>query len=517
MGFSLPFTVTVGGNKFRNCPSRKNDAPSLHMMRVDGHAVEKPAFAARSVGLMVHTKGVIVDNAALAAQILEKVGGADNVKNVYHCATRLRFTLAGSDNVDVDALKGVPGVLNVLGSGAQIQVVIGQGVPKVYAELTPLLGERPEDETVSTNESEEKGKPLDRVFNAISGIFAPYLPLLMGAGILTGLLTLATNLGWLDASSGTYGILYAAANSLFYFFPILLAYSASKQFNTNPYVAVVIGAALLHPSFTALAESGDPVTFLGIPVVMQTYSSSVIPSIAGVGLYAIVDHQLSKVVPDSLRSLVITLVGLVAVIPLTVLVIGPVGNSLSNLLGVALNSLVSFNPVIAGIVAGGFCGYLAMFGLQWGIIPILIMNISAQGFDYFTPMWVMACYAQIGVALAVAIRAKNAEFKELGVTSFVTGLFTGVTEPILYGILTRFLKLNVFVVLGGAVGGAFVGLMRTKAIAFLFAGVLNFPGYFGDTFPYYVIGMALAIGVSCISTLALGFRDAQSGSEILEA
>lgn len=440
------------------------------------------------------------------------------MRNVYHCATRLRFTLACSKDVDMDRLKEIPGVLNVLGSGTQIQVVIGQGVPKVFDELTPLLGDDVvAEQTSATAGAAEKGRPLDRVFNAISGIFAPYLPLLMGAGILTGLLTLATNLGWLDAASGAYGILYAAANSLFYFFPIMLAYTAAKQFNTNPYVAVVIGAALLHPNFTALAESGDPVTFFGIPVIMQTYSSSVLPAIAGVGLYAVIDHQLSKVLPDSLRSLVITLIGLVVVVPLTVLVFGPVGNSLSNLLGDGLNALVTFNPIVAGVVAGGFCGYLAMFGLQWGIIPILIMNISNQGFDYFTPMWVMANYAQIGVALAVTIRAKNIEFKELGITSFATGIFTGVTEPILYGILTRFIKLNLFVVLGGAVGGAFVGFTQTKAIAFLFAGVLNFPGYFGDTFPYYLIAMVLAIVVSCATALVFGFRDKQSGSEVLEA
>ena len=460
----------------------------------------------------------IVDNVALAASVLEQVGGADNVKNVYHCATRLRFTLVISEGVDVDRLKQTPGVLNVLGSGTQLQVVIGPSVPKVYAELTPLLGERAGAVEQDVEAAPvEKGNPVDRVFNAISGIFAPYLPLLMGAGILTGLLTLATNMGWLDAASGTYGILYAAANSLFYFFPILLAYSSAKQFNTNPYVAVVIGAALLHPSFTALADSGDSVSFLGIPVIMQTYSSSVIPSIAGVGLYAVIDRLLSKVVPDSIRSLVITLVGLVVVVPVTVLVFGPVGNSLSLLLGDVLNGLVTFNPLIAGIVAGGLCGYLAMFGLQWGIIPILIMNISNQGFDLFTPMWVMANYGQIGVALAVAIRARNPEFKELGITSFLTGFFTGVTEPILYGILTRFIKLNVFVVIGGAVGGAFVGLMGTRAIAFLFAGVLNFPGYFGDTFVFYLVGMVLAIVVSCLLALIFGFRDKQSGIETLEA
>ncbi len=459
-----------------------------------------------------------MDNKKLATQVLEKVGGAGNVKNVYHCATRLRFTLVSSEGVDVDALKQVPGVLNVLGSGTQLQVVVGQGVSKVYAEITPLLGDRVQAaDGGEADVPQEAGRPLDRIFNAISGIFAPYLPLLMGAGIMTGLLTLATNMGWLDAASGTYGILYAAANSLFFFFPILLAYSSAKQFNTNPYVAVMIGAALLHPSFTALADLGDTATFFGIPVIMQTYSSSVIPAIAGVGLYAVIDHQLSKVVPDSLRSLATVLVGMTVVVPITILFFGPVGNSLSQLLGNVLNGLVTFNPLIAGAVAGGLCGYLAMFSLQWGIIPILIMNISNQGFDYFTPMWVMANYAQIGVALAVSIRARNAEFKELGVTSFLSGIFTGVTEPILYGILTRFIKLNAFVVIGGAVSGAFVGAMHTRANAFLFAGVLNFPGYFGDTFPFYVIGMVLALAISCALTMFFGFRDKQSGAEMLEA
>lgn len=459
-----------------------------------------------------------MDNKALAEAILEEVGGAQNVKNVYHCATRLRFTLVKGDLADIDKIKQMKGVLNVLGSGTQIQVVIGAQVASVYDELAPMLGDRAAG-SLDIDEGDapaEKGRPLDWIFNAISGIFAPYLPLLMGTGIMTGLLTLASTMGWMDTSSGAYNILYAAANSMFYFFPILLAYSSAKQFKTNPYVAVVIGCALLHPNFTALAESGDPVDFFGLPVIMQTYSSSVIPAIAGVGLYAVIDHQLKKIVPASLQNLIITLVGMAVVVPLTILVFGPVGNWLSTMLGSILNALVSFNGVIAGIVAGGFCGYLAMFGLQWGIIPIILINIANQGFDYFTPMWIMANYGQIGAALAMAIRAKNPEIKELSITGFLSGFFTGVTEPILYGILTRFIKLNVFVVIGGAVGGAFVGFMKVKAIQFLFAGVLNFPGYVGETFVPYLIGVALAIGVSAVLTLIFGFRDEQSGSEALE-
>lgn len=448
-----------------------------------------------------------MDYKAVAQNVLTKVGGAGNVKNVYHCATRLRFTLKSSENVKTDELKNAEGVLNVLGSGTQIQVVIGPNVNKVFNELTPMIPKMQESGTADEPAKEEKGKVFDKVVNAISGIFAPYLPLLMCSGILSGLLTLAGNMGWMDTTTGTYAIFSAASNSLFYFFPILLAVTAAKQFHTNPYVAVVIGAVLIHPTFAALAEVEGAVTFLGIPVVMQPYSSSVIPAIAGVGLYAIIDHKLSKVVPDSLRSLVITLVGMVVVIPLTILVFGPVGNSLSLFLGDSLNALVTFNPLIAGIIVGGLCSYMAMFGLQWGIIPIIIMNLSNAGYDYFTPMWVMGCYGQIGVALGAFLRSKAPELKQLSLTAFLSGLFTGITEPILYGILTKNVKLNIFVVIGGAVGGAVCGLMHVKAIAFLFAGVLNFPGYFGDTFVAYVVAVVLAIGVSAAIAFLFGFKN----------
>lgn len=441
-----------------------------------------------------------------AQKVLENVGGPDNVKNVYHCATRLRFTLNASGPVRMDALKNTPGVISVLGSGTQIQVVIGATVNKVFNELQPLLPAM-ESNAAKEDAPAEKGNLLNKVFNVIAGIFAPYLPLLMCSGILTGLLTLAGTMGWMDTASGTYAIFSAASNSLFYFFPILLSFTAAKQFGTNPYVAVVIGATLIHPTFAALADLEGAAAFLGIPVVMQSYASSVIPAIAGVGLYAVIDRTLSKVIPDSLRSLVVTLAGMVIVIPVTILVFGPLGNSLSTLLGDALNALVGFNPLIAGILAGGLCGYMAMFGLQWGIIPIIIMNIANQGFDYFTPMWLMGCYGQMGVALGVFLRAKTAELKQLSLSSFLSGIFTGVTEPILYGILSKYIRLNLFVVIGGAIGGAVCGLMRVKAIAFLFAGVLNFPGYVGDTFVFYVISMALAVGISAGLTYVFGAKE----------
>lgn len=227
----------------------------------------------------------------------------------------------------------------------------------------------------------------------------------------------------------------------------------------------------------------------------------------GVWLFSVIDHKLSKVLSDSIRSLVITLLGLVVVVPVTILVFGPLGTYLSNFLGDALNALVGMNPLIAGIIAGGLCGYMAVFGLQWGIIPIIIINIANLGYDYFTPMWMMGPYAQVGIALAVFLKTKDVELKQLSLTGFLTGLFTGVTEPIIYGLLTKYKKLHIAFIVGGAVGGAFCGLMRVKVMAFLFAGILNFPGYFGDTFIYYVIAMLLSIGVAAAITFAIGYED----------
>ena len=262
-----------------------------------------------------------MSNKETAKKVLMYVGGAENVKNVYHCATRLRFTLNHSDQVEKEKLQEMHGVINVLGSGTQIQVVIGNAVNKVFDELMPML---PSLENASS-ETGEKGRIIDRVFNVISGIFAPYLPLIMCSGILTGLLSLASSMGWMNAESGTYAILSGAGNAVFYFFPVLLAFTAAKQFKTNPYIAVVIGGVLLHPTFTALAEAKGAVAFFGIPVVMANYSSSVIPVILGVWFYSVIDHKLTKILPDSIRSLVITLAELLIVVPLTILTFGPFG------------------------------------------------------------------------------------------------------------------------------------------------------------------------------------------------
>ncbi len=451
----------------------------------------------------------MADYRKIALDVIDGVGGVENVKDVYHCATRLRFTLKQA-NADLEKLKNTKGVINVLGQGTQLQVVIGNEVDQVYDELTALLPQGAAAGYVDDPEAEaaDNGKWLDKVFNAISGIFAPYLPLLTASGVISGLLTLAANQGWINTAGGTYNILSAASNALFYFFPILLSYTASKQFRCNPYIAVVIGATLIHPTFMGLSGVESGLNYMGLPFIMGSYASSVIPAIAGVGLYSFVEKKLRKALPATISNLVITLVAMCVIVPLTIIVFGPVGTYISNAIAGGLNSILNLSPVIAGIIAGGLCGYMAVFGLQWGVIPIIIYNIANIGYDYFTPMWMMGPYAQVGIALAVFLMAKkDAQLRQVSLTGFLTGLFTGITEPIIYGLLTRFKKLHIPFIVGGAVGGAICGIFRVKVNAFLFAGILNFPGYFGPTFVWYVVAMVAAIGVACALTFVLGYED----------
>ena len=447
----------------------------------------------------------------MAEDILKNVGGAENVRDVFHCATRLRFTLKNGVE-DVEALKAVDGLINVLGEGKNIQVVVGQSVDNVYDELIQMLPEgvgtgEVDDPQAEASDTASK-RTIDKVFNIISGIFAPYLPLLMASGIVSGLLTLASNQGWINTAGGTYAILSAASNALFYFFPILLTFTASKQFKCNPYIAVVIGASLIHPTFEALSAAEGPLNYFGIPFVMGSYASSVLPAIAAVACYSYVEKWLRKVVPASVQNLVITLAAMAVVLPLTIMVFGPVGNTISSVIASGIEKLINMSPVLAGIVGGGLCGYMAVFGLQWGLIPIIIMNVANLGYDLFVPMWIMANYSQVGLALGVFLKArKDPQLRQLSLSGALTGLFTGITEPIIYGLLTRFKKLHIPFIIGGAVGGAICGIFRVKAYAFMFAGILSFPGFFGDTFVWYLVALSAAILVACGLTLVLGYED----------
>ncbi|MFP3123775.1 beta-glucoside-specific PTS transporter subunit IIABC [Ectobacillus funiculus] len=442
----------------------------------------------------------------LALQIIKNVGGEENIIGLYNCATRLRFQLKDKNKAKKETLENLDSVLKVVQSAGQYQVVIGNDVIEVYKAIMNKTSLQANKETEQN--SEERGKLINRIFTVVSGIFAPYLPAIAASGILKGLLALFTSLGWLSAKSGTYFILSSTSNAIFYFFPIFLAFTAAKQFGANPYIATVIGGALLEPNFTnLLARGATETSFLGLPTMLMNYASSVIPVILAVWLYSYLEKLLNRVFHKDLRMILTPLIALVITVPLTIIVFGPISVYLTKALGAGMTFIGEKNGIITGIIAGGLLSFLPLFGLQWAIIPILLLNHSTYGFDTFNPMWVMGTYAQMGVALGIFFKAKERTLKSYALSSFFTGIVAGVTEPILYGIVTKYKRTFFPIIIGGAISGAIIGAIQVKQYAFAFAGVLAFPTFFGDTFLWYILGILVSIIISALIVIFWGFEE----------
>ncbi|AIQ31591.1 PTS beta-glucoside transporter subunit IIABC [Paenibacillus sp. FSL P4-0081] len=439
----------------------------------------------------------------LAKDIVQNIGGEENVNNLVHCATRLRFNLKDNHLPDKEKLKSLAGVLSVVESGGQFQVVIGNDVAHVYQEImkTSKLGA---GNSASADADQPKEKIMSRIFAVISGSLSPLLPAMAGAGILKAFLTLFTNFDWLSADSGTYLILAAAANAVFYFLPIFLGISASFKFGANPYVGGVIGAALMEPNFTGLLANGDTSSFLGIPVVLMDYSSTVFPVFVSIWIFSYVEKYLKKIIHKELQTFMVPLLSLVILVPLAAIVFGPFGVYLGNAIADAINYLMGVSGLLTGAVIGGLIFFLVVFGLHWGIIPIVLANLT-NGTDPILAMWAASNFAMAGVALAVFLKSKEKTLKSLAGSSTLSLLLAGVSEPTVYGILLRYKRTIPYVILAGAVGGAINGGFNTYATAFVFQNIFSIGAF--EPVGYYLIGIVAAMGIGLLLTLLFGYQD----------
>lgn len=325
-----------------------------------------------------------------------------------------------------------------------------------------------------------------------------------GAGILKAFLTLFTNFEWLSADSGTYLILAAAANAVFYFLPIFLGISASFKFGANPYVGGVIGAALMEPNFTGLLANGDTSSFLGIPVVLMDYSSTVFPVFVSIWIFSYVEKYLKKIIHKELQTFMVPLLSLVILVPLAAIVFGPFGVYLGNAIADAINYLMGVSGLLTGAVIGGLIFFLVVFGLHWGIIPIVLANLT-NGTDPILAMWAASNFAMAGVALAVFLKSKEKTLKSLAGSSTLSLLLAGVSEPTVYGILLRYKRTIPYVIIAGAVGGAINGGFNTYATAFVFQNIFSIGAF--EPVGYYLIGIVAAMGIGLILTLLFGYQD----------
>ncbi|MBD8841695.1 beta-glucoside-specific PTS transporter subunit IIABC [Paenibacillus sp. FSL K6-4396] len=444
-----------------------------------------------------------MDHKKMGDDIVRLVGGEANINGLVHCATRLRFDLKDSKKAERETLEKHDGIITVVESGGQFQVVIGSNVAHVYAEI--MKNRDFEGDSSSSAESTgEKTSLLSKVFEIISGSFSPLIPAMAGSGMLKALLTVLTMLGWMSDTSDTYLILSAAGNAVFYFLPIFLGITLGMKLKANPYVAGVIGAALMEPSFTGLMDKGSDVSFLGIPVVMMNYSASVFPIFISISIYAVLDKLLKKIILKDLQLFLVPMIALMIMVPLSAMAFGPFGTTVGDWISSGVTWLIGVSGILSGIVLGGFMTFMVVFGLHWGFTPITIQNIGVGG-DPIEAMAAAAVFAQIGVAFGIFLKAKkNKTLRTLAGSTSLTGLLAGVTEPIVYGLILRYKRVIPIVVIAGAIGGAINGHFGVKMTAYVFHNIFAIPVYTPTV--VYVIAIACSFAVAAVLTVMFGYE-----------
>ncbi|MBM7244435.1 PTS glucose transporter subunit IIA [Rhodococcus fascians] len=464
----------------------------------------------------------IVDHRSLASDILEGVGGEGNVDSVVHCATRLRFKLRETARANTDAVKALPGVLTVMKAGGQYQVVIGDDVPSVHAEITKLTGGRSTTEgtaAVAVDGSAWSPKRLVNGFiDVVSSIFQPIMWPLAGAGLLKALLSIVLQFGWLDATSQSYVILAAAADSIFYFLPIFLGYTAANRLGANKFTSMVIAGALVYPSIVELSASGEPVRFFSIPVTMFNYTSSVIPIIVAVLVQSHLEKTLMRFIPKMLRNFATPMISIIVMVPLVLLTVGPITSFLASALSTGIGNVFEFAPWLAGGLLGGLWQVFVLFGLHWGFLPTMLNDIAVSGSTVMLGPLPSAVLAQAAATLAVFLRTRSKVRRGVAGPAAVSGFVAGVTEPAIYGVNLPLKKPFFFGIAGGAVGGAVAASGGRAATTFVFPSLLGLSAFTTTgNFVLQIAGVAIAIGIAFALTFVFVDRENTAEAESIDA
>ncbi|MGO2589938.1 MAG: beta-glucoside-specific PTS transporter subunit IIABC [Enterococcus faecalis] len=451
-----------------------------------------------------------MDYQAIAKEILKDVGGKDNIVDVTHCYTRLRFVLKDTKQANKEALLQTEGVISVVESGGQYQVVLGNKVAHVYNALEPLLAQQLTTKT-STKEKNSLG---NRILNTVAAIFTPVVPAIAASGMLKGILAIAVmvanNFYQVDLKPlNTYIILSAASDALFYFMPVILGYSAAKVFKTNEYIAMVIGATLCYPTIVSLMTEESAVTLFGLHVTKANYVSTVIPIILAIFILAYVQRFLEKVIPEVLKIIMVPTLSLLLMIPATLLLFGPIGIYLGDGVNWLYYYIMNLSPILLGGFIGRIWCVLVIFGAHRGLVPIGINDVARTGRQNLLAFAGAANFSQAGAAFGVFVRTKNKDLKAVAASATVTALF-GITEPAIYGANLRLKKPMIYAVASGAAGGALMGWGGSYGTAFANQGLLTIPVYAEagtKAFICYLLGCGIAFFGAFLLTIFLGFND----------
>lgn len=467
-----------------------------------------------------------MDYKTVAANILKNVGGAENVTDLTHCFTRLRFVLKNEELANKAVIEKLEGVIQVVVAGGQFQVVIGTKVDKVYDEILPMVnlsGEKVEA---------EKGSIWNSILQGISKIFTPLVPAIAAFGLIKGLLAIASRMGWVADTNSTYILLNTASNVIFYFMPVFLAYTTAKTMKCNKINAMVLGAFLCHPVIDALIQDvSNPSTIFGLPVIKKaftigesvkvfSYVESVIPIILTVIALSYLEKLLKKIIPDMLEIVLVPGLSLIIMLPVMLVVLGPVGIYVGYAIQWLYQTLYSFSPILGGTIVGGLWGVCVIFGAHRALLPIGLNDVALTGTNTLMCFAGSANFAQAGAALGIALKTKNKDMKQVAIAATIPAFLVGITEPAIYGCNLRLKKPMVCAVIAGAVGGAIMGIGHAVNTGFANNGILTIMTYYGEgtlfsQFMAYLIGIVVAFVGAAALTYIVGFEDlADDGNEV---
>ena len=473
---------------------------------------------------------------ATARDIIAGIGGADNVKSVIHCITRVRFYLKDESLADDDAVSGTDGVIDVAKAGGQYQVVIGAEVGDVYDAIVaqlPGLGGGEVD-----SEAEAAPRPTTAVgwikfgfsslIGVITGSMIPVIGVLAASGILKGILALLVWRKIVADSSDTYQIISAMADSMFYFLPIIIGFTAARRLGSDPIIVAIIGGVLAYPSLTRMANPDSPnhhvvarlgrtvfnTDFFGIPVSLpepNAYAYSIFPIIVAAWLAARIEPYLKKWIPAVVRSIFAPLLEIFIVSTLVLVVFGPIVMFISGAIASGVNAILGFNYALAGLIIGGFYQCLVIFGLHWAVIPIISQQIADPGYSPLNAIVSATMIAQGGGALAIWLKVRNAKIKRMAGPATISA-FCGVTEPAMYGLNLKYGRVFITASIGGAVGGLLTGLFKVNMWGFTgafvgFPSFINPDGKIDGSFTGFWIASLAALAVSFACTYFFGFKE----------
>lgn len=452
----------------------------------------------------------------LALDIIDVVGGQKNIVNATRCATRLRLVLKETPEGAKEKVSALAGVITVVENNGQFQVVIGTHVGEVYDSVAKAL-----NLDASTQEIEQpKQSIVNRIIATMSAVFAPFVYILAAAGLLQGVLILITMATPAFAETGTYEILNFMSWTPFTFLPIFIAITASKHFKCNTYIAILCCCALVNQSWADIAAriaDGDIVRFLGVKLSETTYTSTVLPPLLLVWVLSYLEHFIEKKLPDAAKPLLTPLICFVIMVPATIIVIGPASAITANAIANGYNALVAFAPALAGAIIGGLWQIFVIFGVHWGITPVVLANFDMNGCDTFQAFQTIAVVAQVAAAFGVFIKSRNKEFKGVALSAGVTGIF-GITEPTIYGVTLRLKKPFICGCAGGAIGAVVLSFFHSAYYAYAgLPGLLTIVNAINKDAPMSFIGEALACVIASVITIVaiqiVGFDDPVDESE----